>query len=83
MKEPRRQWAHFEDDACDPSAPWQKGAVENTNAFPPFMPGNTGLAAIPQHALNRLARDLNNQPRKCLCYKIPSEFFASHLQEAE
>jgi transposase, IS30 family len=68
---------------CDPSAPWQKGAVENTNKrIRRFMPGDTDLTVIPRHALNRLARDLNNQPRKCLSYKIPAEVFAAHFQEA-
>ncbi len=33
---------------CDPSAPWQKGAVENANKrIRRFMPGDTGLAGIP------------------------------------
>ncbi|KOF13368.1 transposase [Ensifer adhaerens] len=69
---------------CDPSAPWQKGAVENTNKrIRRFMPGNTDLAVIPQNALNRLARDLNNQPRKCLGYRTPAEVFATHLQGRE
>ncbi|MNY68242.1 hypothetical protein D3C86_2059720 [compost metagenome] len=58
--------------------------MENANKrIRRFMPGDTDLAVIPQHALNRLARDLNNQPRKCLGYKTPSEVFATHLQEAE
>lgn len=69
---------------CDPSAPWQKGTVENTNKrIRRFMPGNTDLAVIPQHALNRLARDLYNQPRKCLGYRTPAEVFATHLQGEE
>jgi IS30 family transposase len=51
---------------CDPNSPWQKGAVENTNKrIRRFMPGDTDLTVIPQHALNRLARDLNRiHPRR-------------------
>ncbi|MGF6177365.1 hypothetical protein [Ensifer sp. 4252] len=60
----------------DPSAPWQKGAVENTNKRIGRF-----LAVIPQHALNRLARDLNNQPRKCLGFQTPAEVFMANLQE--
>ena len=67
---------------CDPSASWQKGAVENANKrIRRFMPGDTNLAAIPQRVLNHLARDLNDQPRKCLGYRTPAEVFAAHLQE--
>ncbi|MGN7805771.1 IS30 family transposase [Ensifer sp. 22521] len=45
---------------CDPSAPWQKGAVENTNKrIRRFMPGDTDLAGVPQRKLIQLARHLN------------------------
>lgn len=67
---------------CDPSAPWQKGAIENANKrVRRFMPGDTNVAVIPQRVLNQLARDLNDQPRKCLGYRTPAEVFAAHLQE--
>lgn len=67
---------------CDPSAPWQKGAVENTNKrVRRFLPGDTDLAAVSQGALNQLARSLNDQPRKCLGYKTPAEVFMAHLHE--
>jgi IS30 family transposase len=67
---------------CDPSAPWQKGAVENANKrIRRFMPGNTDLAAVAQRDLIHLARHLNDQPRKCLGYKTPAEVFMAHLQE--
>lgn len=65
---------------CDPSAPWQKGAIENINKrIRRFLPGDTDLAIIPQRLLNHMARDLNDQPRKCLGYKTPAEVFAAHL----
>lgn len=65
---------------CDPSAPWQKGTVENTNKrLRRFIPGNTDLAAVSQRDLNTLARHLNNQPRKCLGYKTPAEVFMANL----
>lgn len=67
---------------CDPSAPWQKGAIENTNKrIRRFMPSKTDLAAVSQHDLIHLARHLNDQPRKCLGYKTPAEVFMAHLQD--
>ncbi len=67
---------------CDPTAPWQKGAVENANKrIRRFMPGDTNLAEVPQSALVQLAHHLNDQPRKCLGYKTPAEVFMAHLQD--
>lgn len=67
---------------CDPSAPWQKGAVENVNKrIRRFMPGDTDLAAVSQRHLIQLARHLNDQPRKCLNYRTPTEVFMAHLHE--
>ena len=67
---------------CDPSAPWQKGTVENANKrMRRFMPGATDLAAVSQRDLIQLARHLNDQPRKCLGYKTPAEVFMAHLQD--
>ncbi len=67
---------------CDPSAPWQKGAVENANKrIRRFMPGDKDLATISQRDLIHLTRYLNDQPRKCLGYKTPAEVFMAHLQE--
>ncbi len=67
---------------CDPSAPWQKGAVENANKrIRRFMPGDTDLAGVSQRKLIQLARHLNDQPRKCLDYRTPAEVFRAHLQE--
>ncbi len=66
---------------CDPSAPWQKGAVENANErIRRFLPSNTDLSQMSQAMLNQITRILNNQPRKCLCYKTPTEAFMAHLQ---
>jgi IS30 family transposase len=68
---------------CDPSAPWQEGAVENANKrIRRFMPGDTDLAIVSQRDLTPLARHLNDQPRRCLGYTTPAEVFIAHLQEA-
>jgi transposase, IS30 family len=69
---------------CDPCAPWQKGAVENTNKrIRRFMPGDTDLSGVTQQHLVDLAKHLNTQPRKCLRYKTPAEVFTAHLRERE
>ncbi|NSX89172.1 IS30 family transposase [Agrobacterium tumefaciens] len=65
---------------CDPSAPWQKGAVENTNKrIRRFLPSNTDLSQMSQAMLNQLTHILNNQPRKCLGYRTPTEAFMAQL----
>jgi IS30 family transposase len=67
---------------CDPSAPWQKGTVENTNKrIRRYLPGTTDLAAVSQRDLLQLTRHLNDQPRKCLGYMTPAEAFMAHLQD--
>ena len=67
---------------CDPSAPWQKGTVENTNKrIRRFLSGGTDLATVSQSDLLNLTRYLNHQPRKCLGYRTPAEVFMAHLQE--
>lgn len=67
---------------CDPSAPWQKGAVENTNKrIRRYLPSNTDLSQMSQATLNQVARILNDQPRKCLGYRTPAEVFMENLQE--
>lgn len=66
---------------CDPSAPWQKGAVENANnRIRRFMPCDTDLAHVSQCDLTLLARHLNDLQRRCLEYKTPAEVFATYLQ---
>ncbi|HLP66505.1 MAG TPA: IS30 family transposase [Rhizobium sp.] len=66
---------------CDPSAPWQKGTVENSNKrIRCFLPGDTDLATVSQTDLIKLTRHLNATPRKCLGYKTPAEVFIAHLQ---
>ncbi|SDO01878.1 IS30 family transposase, partial [Ensifer sp. YR511] len=67
---------------CDPSAPWQKGAVENTNKrIRRFMPSDTDLSAVSQEQLVALVHHLNALPRKCLGYRTPAEVFMAHLRE--
>ena len=52
---------------CDPSAPWQKGAVENNNGrIRRFLPANTNVAELSESDLWAICNRMNQTPRKCL-----------------
>lgn len=62
---------------CDPHSPWQRGSNENTNGLlRQYMPKSTDLSLLSSKDLNRIARSLNDRPRKTLGYMKPSEKLA-------
>ena len=62
---------------CDPQSPWQRGSSENTNRLlRQYFPKGLNLEAHSQAELNKVARQLNERPRKTLDFQSPAERFS-------
>jgi IS30 family transposase len=59
---------------CDPQSPWQRGTNENTNGLlRQYFPNGTELSTYSQAELNKVARQLNERPRKTLGFRTPAD----------
>jgi IS30 family transposase len=59
---------------CDPQSPWQRGTNENTNGLlRQYFPNGTDLSIYSQAELNKVARQLNERPRKALGFTTPAD----------
>ena len=66
-------WPHLQAEIgtqtwfCDPSSPWQKGTVENTNRRARrWLPRKRDIRSLTDQDMKEISDRLNNTPRKSL-----------------
>jgi IS30 family transposase len=81
-------WPHLQAEIgtqtwfCDPSSPWQKGTVENTNRRARrWLPRKRDIRSLTDQDMKEISDRLNNTPRKCLGWKTPAEVFREKMME--
>jgi len=67
---------------CNPHSPWQKGQIENANGrLRRFLSYATSVKKLLPSHLQAIQDRMNNQPRKCLGYRTPTEVFFEELSQ--
>lgn len=62
---------------------WERGLNENTNGLVrQYFPKKVPFDSMTNNDLQRVAKKLNNRPRKCLGYKTPYEVFSRSCEKA-
>lgn len=60
---------------CHPYHSWEKGLVENTNRWIRcFVPKRRDIQSVTQEDLDEIHAFLNDRPRECIDFRIPSEY---------
>ena len=66
---------------CDPHSPWQRATNENTNGLlRQYFPKGKDLSIYPQAYLDKIAKRLNDRPRKTLGFESPADRLRAVLQ---
>ncbi|WP_431951365.1 IS30 family transposase [Nocardia lijiangensis] len=66
---------------CEPGSPWQRGSNENTNGLlRQYFPRNSNLHIHDRNALQAVADELNDRPRKSLGWQTPTERLTALLE---
>jgi IS30 family transposase len=61
---------------CHPYHSWEKGLVENTNRWIRcFVPKRRDIASVTQEDLAEIHTFLNDRPRECIEFRIPSVYY--------
>jgi transposase, IS30 family len=81
-----RHWAELEAMIqapiyfCHPYHSWEKGLVENTNRWIRcFVPKRRDIATVTQEDLEEIHAFLNDRPRECIGFSIPSVYYYEQL----
>lgn len=65
---------------CEPSSPYQKGAIENGNGNIRIeFQRDCNAENIRQRHIDRVIKSINNRPLKCLGYMMPTEEFHKYI----
>jgi transposase, IS30 family len=66
---------------ANPYSSWERGTNENTNGLiRQYIQRETDLNGFSHQRVARIARKLNNRPRKCLSYRTPAEVLGPVLR---